>query len=251
MPKPKPRPLNELIAEELEQCRGCDGLTCPKPTKWWQVPTPGTYNGLAIRDYVPCQFAAQRAIRQQLRSSEIPSRYLGKTLEDYHVDEDNRIAVKYAQNALRLNTGAYFYGDCGTGKTFLAAIVAQDFIRAGKSVIFVKVPRLLADIQSTFNGRGNEFEILHRVETADVVVLDDFGMEKPTQWAGATLCKIIDVRYDNPKLVTIVTSKLSLDDLADRLNAASDGDNFNGSRIADRLYEMSKPILFNGTSRRT
>ena len=175
---------------------------------------------------------------------------MGKTLADYHVDDDNRIAVKYAENALRLNAGAYFYGDCGTGKTFLASIVAQEFFRDGHSVIFVKVPQLLSDIQATFNGRGSVDEILDKLERAKLVVLDDFGMEKPTQWTGATMCRILDMRYDNIDAVTIITSNMSLGDLAYRLDNAVDGDSLNGTRIADRCRAICKPILFNGTTRR-
>ena len=239
----------ELVAQSLETCRDCDGTTCPKITDRW---TTATLDAQERLHYTPCQFAAQQQVRSMLRSSKIPSRYMGKTLADYHVDEANRIAVKYAQNALKLNFGAYFFGDCGTGKTFLASIVAQEFLRAGKSVIFVKVPALLSDIQATFDKKSNDKteDLLERLETADLVVLDDFGMEKPTQWAGATLCKILDMRYDNERAVTIITSNLSLEDLAWRLDNATDGDNLNGSRIADRCYENCKPILFKGKSRR-
>lgn len=197
-----------------------------------------------------CHFGRQRDLAQKFRSSRIPDRYSGKTLEDYKVDASNRNAVEYAKQALNAKVGAYFYGECGTGKTFLASIIAQDFLRNGRTVLFTKVPNLLDDIKATFNGQGRELEMLDELKAATLVVLDDFGMEKSTQWAGATLCKVLDMRYDNPTGRTIVTSNLSPKELAERLNNASDGTNLNGSRIADRLREICKPILLKGTSRR-
>ena len=166
------------------------------------------------------------------------------------VDNSNRNAVTFAKQALNSNVGAYFFGECGTGKTFLAALIAQEFLQDGKSVIFIKVPSLLDDIKATFDGKGRELDLLDELRTANLVVLDDFGMEKPTQWAGSTLCKVLDMRYDNPTGRTIITSNLSPKELAEHLNNASDGANLNGSRIADRLREICKPILLKGTSRR-
>lgn len=238
----------KFTAEELAQCDGCDGF-CRKSTNRWKIPELFTENGKLRRRYLECKFRAQSTLRRKIRSSQIPTRYLGKTFADYKIDADNREAVDIAKQLLTLDCGAYFYGECGTGKTFLASIIAQDFLKNGKSVIFVKVPSLLDDIKATFNG-GNELELLDRLKTANLVVLDDFGMEKSTQWAGSTLCKVLDMRYDNPTARTIITSNLSITELAKHLNDASDGQNLNGSRIADRLNEICLPILFKGLSRR-
>lgn len=203
------------------------------------------------RRYVDCKFRAQRAFNSVLHSARIPDRYRGKTFEDYKVDNFNRAAVDFAKNIFNLKVGAYFYGACGTGKTFLASIIAQEFMRAGKSAVFIKVPSLLDDIKATFDNNGNELKILDKLRAANLVVLDDFGMEKSTQWAGSTLCKVLDMRYDNPTGRTIVTSNLSLDELAEQLdNPEKERANLNGSRIADRLSEICKPILLKGTTRR-
>lgn len=203
------------------------------------------------RRYVDCKFRAQWAFNSVLRSARIPDRYRGKTFADYKVDASNQNAVAFAKQALNSKIGAYLFGECGTGKTFLAALIAQDFLTAGQTVIFIKVPSLLDDIKATFDGKGEELDILEKLQSANLVVLDDFGMEKPTQWTGSTLCKILDMRYDNPDGKTIITSNLSPKELADRLNnPEKERANLNGSRIFDRLREICKPILLKGTSRR-
>lgn len=236
------------VEAELAECDGCTGV-CQKTNFKYNLPVAVERNGVIVVTSTRCSYGVQRELERAVSSSKIPDRYVGKTLADYKVDAANVDAVSFAKIASASKIGAYFYGECGTGKTFLAAIVAQDFLRQGKSVLFVKVPNLLDDIKATFGGKGSELAILDEIEAADLVVLDDFGMEKPTQWAGATLCKILDMRYDG-RAKTLVTSNLSPKMLAEQLNNASDGVNFNGSRIFDRLREICKPILFKGTSRR-
>lgn len=245
--RPK-RTLAEEFAEELKLCDGCTGV-CQKEIDRYYIPVVGELRGQPIRLQRRCKFGKKADNAKKVRSSKIPERYVGKTLENYTCDASNRAAVDFAKNAFSSLKGAYFYGECGTGKTFLASIIAQDFLRRGKNVLFVKVPSLLDDIKATFGGNSSELAILNEIEAADLVVLDDFGMEKPTQWAGATLCKILDMRYDG-RSMTLITSNLSPRELAQRLNNATDGDNLNGSRIFDRLKEICKPILFKGTTRR-
>ena len=238
----------EKIAESNAPCENCTG-DCRKSDseRFWIVTG---FNEIGVEAVRRCKFGVQRDLAKKFRSSRIPNRYLGKTFDDYKVDKFNQDAVTFAKNFKRFNCGAYFFGECGTGKTFLAALMAQDFLQDGKSVLFAKVPSLLDDIKATFNGNGTELDLLDELRAANLVVLDDFGMEKSTQWAGATLCKILDMRYDNPTGRTIITSNLSPKDLAEHLNKASDGANLNGSRIFDRLREICKPILLKGSTRR-
>lgn len=239
------RLIERQVRDELAFCEGCTG-TCPKTHSRYMTPKI-TDDGEEVVGW--CKFANQVRAEQRIRSSKIPDRYVGKSFGDYVTDNFNRTAVDFAKNVLKSRRGGYFYGECGTGKTFLASIVAQEFLRDGQSVVFVKVPNLLDDIRATFNGQGRELQILDELKAATLVVLDDFGMEKPSQWAGATLCKILDMRYDT-RSTTLITSNLSPRELANRLDNAPDGQNFNGSRIFDRLSEICKPILLKGTSRR-
>lgn len=241
---------NAYFEEELATCQRCNGQ-CPKSAEGnrWFTPQRTVEDGETVWRMRRCKFGEQRKLAQAFRNSGIPNRYVGKKFSDYVTDAHNRDAVYFAQNIRKFSCGAYFFGECGTGKTFLASLIAQDFLNHGESVLFVKVPGLLDAIKSTFDGDGNELDMLEQIAATTLVVLDDFGMEKPTQWAGATLCKILDMRYDNPGK-TLVTSNFSIDELADRLDRATDGVNFNGSRIADRLREICKPVLFDGLSRR-
>lgn len=246
------------VEQEREQCRDCHGLPCKKvdgmPEQFPSIyRSPENHRSIG---YKPCRYKIaadfQNSLARRLHSSKIPERYVGKTFDDYEVDDLNRDAVNYAKSVLSTGRGAFLFGQRGTGKTFLAAIIAQEFLKAGKSVIFEKVPMLLSDIRDTFNGNGTltEAQILDAATTVDLLVLDDFGMEKPKRFVGATLCNIIDARYDNPRLTTIITSNNSLEQIRTTLDDAVDGKNYNGSRIHDRCVEICKPILLRGSSRR-
>ena len=244
------------VQTELSECDGCKGLPCQKTRNKHRQPAieNETWCGSNV-SYSWCKpysaYLRQAAIERKLGSAKIPPKYFNKTLADYTFDSDNVLAAHYMQNLLKTKKGAYFYGERGTGKTFLASIIAQEYIKAGSSVIFIKVPQLLDELYSVYRKESdtNEKELLKTLYSVDLLILDDFGMEKATKFAGTTLCKIIDARYDADAM-TIITSNYPLERIQFELDNATDGKSYNGSRIVDRLREICKPILFKGNSRR-
>lgn len=238
------------IEKEGRLCEGCTG-ECRKQSYRYAKAGVQVFNGQWYENREKCVYGRQFELEREFKAAHLPERYAGKTLADYAVDSNNKVAVDGAKYLLNGGRGVYYYGACGVGKTFLAAIIAQEFLKAGKTVLFEKVPDLLRDIRATYDGEGNEGDKLQTLRGADVVILDDFGMEKPTQWAGAMMCKIIDLRYDRQGGTTIITSNLPLEALAQHLDNATDGATLNGTRIVDRCREICKPILLKGESRRT
>lgn len=254
------------IERERKECNGCAGLPCKKHREYQrgEYPTVYIYGGHIYERRYYCRYQQEEMRRQKeqresekaeekrataLKSARLPKRYMGKTLADYKEDADNKDAVYFAQNSAQYGLGAYLYGECGCGKTMLAAIIAQMWLELDKSVIFIKVPALLDDLRATYNGDGNESDIYAAMHSADLLVLDDLGMEKPSRFAGTTLCKIIDDRYDNDA-ATIITSNNPLHKVERDLNNAHDGENLNGTRLVDRLKQFCRPIKLKGGSRR-
>ena len=141
-------------------------------------------------------------------------------------------------------------GSPGTGKTHLAAAIVRELILAGKVfriydprhaiVEFITVPDLFLKLRQSFNDAEaeNESEILSRLSKIALLVLDDLGSEKPTEWAITTLYTIIDARYREMK-PTIVTTNLSLEKIGSQLH----------DRIASRL-SSGKVIKLKGVDHR-
>lgn len=249
-----------LVSEaksKLAECDQCTGYPCRKDGLQPAVISDASGVYVILRRCKPYEeYRRQASLAKTFKHAKIPPRYNGKTFADYRVDADNQVAVDFAKGImLEGYSGGYFYGGVGTGKTFLAAIIAQEFIKAGKTVLFEKVADLLTEFYAVYRGQGgSEDSILDGLYNVDLLVLDDFGLEKSTQFVGATLSKIIDARYNREGATTIITSNYSLKQIAARLNTPSDlqdGDFcLNGSRICDRCREICKPILFKGESRR-
>ncbi len=245
--------------KEIAQCEGCTGLPCQKKSNKFVIPrviTDELPNYTAIR-YFKCQRGFESEMQAKIDKmqglSKIPPEYVGKTFADYDVDERNNIAVEMAKRLIeRPDKGAYFFGNVGTGKTLLAAITAQEIIKRGRQVIFATVPAISKQLRSTFgsNSKTTEAEILEQLETAQTLILDDVGMEKPTRFVCSTLCNLFNERY-NSRLQTIMTSNYTLKQLADIFNNPTDGGTtLDGTRIYDRCKQMCMPVELKGESRR-
>lgn len=183
--------------------------------------------------------------------AKVPTRYDGKSFADYRVTADNERAVRIAKKYIRdkPNKGLYLYGGCGTGKTFLASLIAKEFIGAGKSVIFGDMPELLDELKRTFDRKDiSEAEVLGQYCECDLLVMDDVGAGQLTAWKVGTTYKIINRRY-NAQKPTIITSNLELDELKERLTVKDN--EYDGGRIVSRLADKEAYVIcFFGTNDR-
>ena len=195
----------------------------------------------------PCKFGEQLNLINATSRAKIPAKYAGKTFSDYKRTEDNAEAVQIAlwYVAEMPRRSLYLYGECGTGKTFLASLIAQAFSEKFKRVIFGDVPSLLDEIKRTFNGNGSTQEIIDRYCESDLLVLDDLGAGQITGWNVGQLYQIVNRRYSTNSPI-IVTSNFDYQDLETRL--ASE-DKFSAKRIVSRLSEMCE-VAYLGTNDR-
>lgn len=152
-------------------------------------------------------------------------------------------AQKYAEflaENLKSGRGYIMFGQPGNGKTHLAAAIVNVAARQGYTAIFERVPMLLAKIRATYDGGPvSERQIMKTLTEADLLVLDDAGAEKCTEWTEPTLYTIIDERYTNKKSI-IVTTNAGLEELEQKI----------GFRAMDRLLEVCAIVENEGTSYR-
>lgn len=132
--------------------------------------------------------------------------------------------------------GLYIHGTPGAGKSHLAFALLRKSIRDGRSIFAADWASYLRRIRRTFEGRGEtEHDIAARVAQADIVLIDDLGAGKPTEWAAEQLWALVQGRYGSG-LPLIVTSNLPLAELATKFRGAD------GDRVASRLVEMCERV---------
>lgn len=231
--------ISQIDAAEhwLKECQDCNLEYCQKAIKPFLQPVIGKdADGNLKIEWTGCPVWNDFGYEEKSWRNAIPEKYLGKTFADYQTTRDNIRAIELAHWFLKekRDKGLFLYGAPGTGKTFLASIIAQEYVRAFRSVVFGDVPSLLDRIKRTFDGKGNLESVYKKFAKCDLLVLDDIGAGHMTPWSVGQIYQILNERYNTDKLV-IATSNLDLDGLANFLGKY---DSFGGKRIASRLSEM-------------
>jgi DNA replication protein DnaC len=145
--------------------------------------------------------------------------------------------------------GLLFMGPQGVGKTHLAVGIIKKLIRQ-KSIpcLFCTFPELLKEIQNSYNPntQSSEMRILEPILDTQVLVLDELGAQKPSDWVRDQVAYVLNYRYNENKVTIITTNFMDhgaegskptvTDSLAQRI----------GDRIRSRLYEMCKDIKMDG-----
>lgn len=152
------------------------------------------------------------------------SRMTFEAFESKHQGKAFEVAKNYAE-AFGANTknGLFFFGKAGAGKTHLAVSIARYIIEQKQiAVKFARVTDLLMDIRQTYNTdeyyrTENELELLRKYSSVPLLILDDLGTEKTTEWARQILYQIVDSRWIDDKPL-IITSNLTLRELAERFD---------------------------------
>lgn len=134
------------------------------------------------------------------------------------------------------NIGMVFCGSVGNGKTFAAACIANELIDRGYPVLITSLPRILNASKNSLN------DIIHEVQRFDLLVLDDFGTERKTEFGLETAAYFLDERYKSGK-PTIITTNLSKSDIEHPQSKDYE-------RIFSRIKEMCQIMGFPKMDRR-
>ncbi len=135
--------------------------------------------------------------------------------------------------------GLLLYGPVGIGKSYYAACIANSLLEREIPVKMTNFTRIIYEMQSSFEGRQ---EYLDRLNRYNLLILDDLGCERESEYMQEQVYNIIDGRY-RTKLPMIVTTNIDMEEIKNPKNIQR-------QRIYDRLLEMCQPVKLTGTSRR-
>ena len=148
------------------------------------------------------------------------------------------IAKQYVQHweeFLASSTGLLLWGNVGTGKSFIAGCIANALLDKGVPVIMTNFARLLNKLTDMYSGDRNAY--IDSFKKYPLMIIDDLGMERDSEFAREQVFSVIDSRYRS-QLPIIVTTNLSLEELKDTTDLSK-------ARIYDRVMERCLPIRVN------
>lgn len=197
---------------------------------------------------------AERAARQKeedmcrieslKRASLMDEKFRDATFGNFCTTEHNqknlKLCGRYCDTFSKMcenNQGLLFWGNVGTGKSFAAACIAHELLAKGIPVVMTSFVKLLEVIQQ---GDDKESEIIRKLDSAKLVIFDDLGAERNTDYALEKVYNIIDSRY-RARLPMLLTTNLSVQDMMEE-------DDIRYKRIYDRIFEVCYPMEFTGTS---
>jgi len=219
-------------------------VKCPKcnDTTWIVVEKDG------VAKAVRCSCFLQERSNRLLTRAKIPKRYQHCSLANFEIpqyDEEFESKLHGAKTAAKMfvddfplvDLGIIFLGPCGVGKTHLAAAIIKELMeKKGVICLFYDYRDLLREIQDSFNpvSQTSQIAVLQPVLEAEVLIVDELGSRRSTDWIQDTMTHILNSRYNDKKINIITTNFLenptekSEISLEERI----------GSRLLSKLHEM-------------
>ena len=207
-----------------------------------------------------CDCFLRVRVDQLLASAQIPQRYEHCGFSDYKTTNPSLAAAKlvvekWAAEYPLDRTGLLLVGPRGLGKTHLSVAALKELAGKGVHCLFCDYRELLKEIQNSYNpsSQSSELELLRPVFETEVVVLDDLGAQKPTEWVWDTVSFILNSRYNSKKSTIITTNFLDGPSAGEEgiegpRRAAREetlGDRI-GERMRSRLFEMCRLVQLHG-----
>lgn len=182
---------------------------------------------------------------ERLRASSLMDAKLkAARLNGYQIDGDNQkiynLAEKYVRRFDEMyekKQGLLFWGTVGTGKSYTAACIANELLEQMIPVVMTSFVKILQNIQGN---PDEEEKIMAGLNVAKLLIIDDLGAERSTDYALEKVYNIIDSRYLSGKPL-ILTTNMTLKEMQETQDIRY-------KRIYDRIFEMCFPVRFAGRS---
>ena len=249
-----------LVSTPIEICSICGGTG-------WKTVERGKE-----REAVRCDCRVSDRTARLIEAARVPSRYRHCEFDNFVTEHSESVATARLTSRAFVDqypldkTGLLFVGPVGTGKTHLAVAIGKELIRRSRAqCLFYDYRELLKSIQNSFNASvaTTEMQVLEPVLSAEVLIFDELGAVRPTDWVSDTVNHIINIRYNESRTTIFTTNYPDAASLftdeetrGHNLSAAQRamrretlGDRI-GDRMWSRLHEMCRLIEINATDYR-
>ncbi len=184
-----------------------------------------------------------KRVERIIKNSKMSKRNLNYKFDNFAPNTSNKKVLdnlkNYSEKLVKdiEKKGLILIGNNGVGKTHLACSIANKLIENGTPVIYGTLINLLAELRNSYDTDNNisEMEIIKLYENVDLLIIDDLGKEKPSEWGLEKLFTIVNSRYEN-NLPVIITTNYNQNSLVERLSL--NGEIETAKSIISRLYEM-------------
>lgn len=243
---------------------GPEPCTCPEAVKAYKAKKAAAEEVERQRKQSEEDQKMQERVKRIIGDSGINSRFLRRRFDTFELTKDNakaaEVAKAYAEgfdlkmpskkNPEPGRNGLFITGPKGTGKTHIAAAIANQLMNQGTAVICMTMIDLLERIKKTYErNTDSESTVLNLYKQVPLLIIDDMGKEPATEWGISKIYAIINGRYEG-YMPTIVTTNYDDQQLVKRLTPAN-GDDITADATIDRLREMCHGILMTGQSWRS
>ena len=214
---------------EYERC------TCKKAQEYWKEKDKQDYE-IAKRKHF------REVINKIYKQNYIGMKFQNLNFENFNSNSENELAIAIAKDYVNKNitsantNGLIIMGESGVGKTHLAASIANKLIENDKIVLMGRLTTLLDMIKETFkDNTKSENELIELYSNVDMIIIDDLGTEKISNWALEKLYTIIENRNEN-RLPIIITTRFDKQGLIERFSKCQDEQL--ADAIISKLYQM-------------
>ena len=249
---------NEVIHKKMKKCEFCgreltpigldylyanfspdnieyERCSCKKSQEYWNEKDKQDYEITKRKHF-------REVINKIYKQNYIDRKFQNLNFENFNSNTENKIAIVIAKDYVNKNitgantNGLIIMGESGVGKTHLAASIANKLIENDKIVLMGRLTTLLDMIKETFkDNMKSDNELIELYSNIDMIIIDDLGTEKISNWALEKLYTIIENRNEN-RLPIIITTRFDKQGLIERFSKCQDEQLVDA--IISKLYQM-------------
>ncbi len=251
------------VANNISTCANCKGLAfCPYDIK-------GVYKDLKCEKnvisfiYKDCPFKEKedknKAFLKNIYTYEMPKEISEASFKKIYRDDSNRLeTIKYLKDFYdsylkeKKMKGLYLYGNFGCGKSYLISALFNELAKKNNYSVIVYFPEFLRSLKASFGNSNDEYnERFNLIKEAPLLLLDDIGAEKMSDWARDEILGVILQYRMEEHLATFFTSNLSIKELEEHLSITDKAfDKVKARRVIERIKFLCHEIKMISVNRR-